>query len=254
MPSWRALLGAVRAKRSSLAGLTYVRRPNIGFDFGAYRDLVLRVLPSQQVKRITLINDSITPLHPRALSDINQTLEQAGAAFSGPIDQSHQPLDITSHIGSFYLSIDLGQIDRQAFTSFWQKMDYFLTKEDAFVLGEFALFQYFESQGARSFTQYGNRKIDLNSLSLEDCKAYMRYATPSWDPVLRNHLNLLNWLAETMTRGQCDQVIAKWMQIVTNHTASTYELGLAHVVINSVPIVKNYHVSKLAEIRKELQT
>ena len=133
-------------------------------------------------------------------------------------------------------------------------MDYFLTKEDAFVLGEFALFQYFESQGASSFTQYGNRKIDLNSLSLEDCKAYMRYATPSWDPVLRNHLNLLNWLAETMTRGQCDQVIAKWMQIVINHTASTYELGLAHVVINSVPIVKNYHVSKLAEIRKELQT
>jgi Rhamnan synthesis protein F len=115
-----ALSDADRAELQTLCWLM-IERPNLGHDFGAWRDALLHLsrsgtLPSE---RLVLLNDSIWfPLLPgdRLLAD----LEQPGVGFTGPVWMERPGRAHAAHFQSYLLMFGPAALRHPAFMTFWQ--------------------------------------------------------------------------------------------------------------------------------------
>ncbi len=151
--------------RARVVGLCHVliERPNVGYDFGGYRDGVLYLRPDLgRLERLVLVNDSVWFPMPGAY-DWLPAAEQNGAAFVGaiwawavpyPAPEHYQDISWTLdknrrhfHYASFALSISKEILRDRGFVRFWQKLRLTSSKTATVRRGEMGLTRWVVRRG-----------------------------------------------------------------------------------------------------------
>jgi hypothetical protein len=118
-----------------------VERPNIGHDFGAYRDgLKLLAHRGQSPDRVILINDSIWfPMQPA--DDLIDRLETACDGIIGPIFDCKPGREHNAHFQSHFLMFDRAALEHPAFRAYWADYPMPTRRSAVLKLGEKGLSQ-----------------------------------------------------------------------------------------------------------------
>lgn len=174
-----------KADRESLKTLAtrIIERPNIGYDFGGYRDGVLEVasvLPN--LRYLWLLNDSVW-LIPQAISWFDQarSLETdfmaATSNFAMPRVDPHRFRDIvwnhsTNHKNFHYASYALGFGERilqsPAFLKYWRKLNISNDKTRTVRRGEIGLSQWVLRHGFSHGETYKVNQLDIELAKCDD--------------------------------------------------------------------------------------
>jgi hypothetical protein len=130
-----------------------LERPNIGYDFGAYRDAILHLkqrLPSTE--NLLLMNDSIWyPSHEQ--DDLISRLECHPAAFVGPmLFGSPESSDSKKRkhglfVGSFMMMFKRTVLNHRAFLTYWQSYQMTGNKQFTMSRGERGLSNFMSQSG-----------------------------------------------------------------------------------------------------------
>lgn len=130
-------------------------RENIGFDAGAFKDVLCHLLGWEKVMifdELFLINDSFFgPFIP--MKDIVAEMEQKDLDFWGIIDHA-EAIDsrlerIPAHIQSFFLCIKSAMLHDIAFREYWDQMLYYKKMDDVVKNHEMMFTQHFLKIGYR---------------------------------------------------------------------------------------------------------
>ena len=147
--------------------LSYAARENSGYDFGAYRDLVLS-LGAVHPRRLTLMNDSfIFPLHG-TVQDMIADLETG--SFTGLSEQGERKAK-TRHLCSFCLSFDVSVVTQKVFYDFWKNYSPQIDRRYTIKAGEISLSQSLLNKGIEPTVIYDRTKL-LQAFSNADPKAF----------------------------------------------------------------------------------
>ncbi len=170
------------ADRTALGGAAYriIERPNIGYDFGGYRDAMLEIadlLPD--LRRVWLLNDSVW-LMPTTANWFDQA-RALGKDFTAPtssfsilrktvfgarrfdvadcrsIRWVHSPANPNFHYASYALSIGPAILQNPAFMADWRKLDIRNDKKQTVRRGEIGLSQWVLKHG---FSHGATHEID----------------------------------------------------------------------------------------------
>lgn len=107
-------------------------RPNIGYDFGAYRDGVLWILDRYNPRLLIIANDSVfRPMSSLAL--LLATIENETKATVFGLSDSHE---ITYHFQSYWLGFNSPALALPALRRFWRRMPYRSSKARVILGGE----------------------------------------------------------------------------------------------------------------------
>nr|WP_280517771.1 rhamnan synthesis F family protein [Falsirhodobacter halotolerans] len=140
--------------RDKLAGMTHlvVERPNIGYDFGGYREGVMQVMERKYAPRaLYVMNDSMW----FPLSETSDVIERARAA---PEDVWGLFVDLDSayrrkidsgkeHVQSYFFRFSEKLLRDPVFWSYWKNMSLVSDKRAVIKLREVKLAAYFASKG-----------------------------------------------------------------------------------------------------------
>lgn len=167
-----------------------VERPNVGYDFGGYRDGILQIADSiKKLTRIWLINDSVW-LVPQDKSWFEQA-RAAGKDFVGAtssfsilrkswfgmkrievsdyrsINWNHEPNNPNFHYASYALCIGSKILNDQNFLKYWERLDIRNDKKNTVRRGEIGLTQWVLKHGYTHGATYEidhlDKELDLQS-------------------------------------------------------------------------------------------
>jgi Rhamnan synthesis protein F len=142
-----ALSEADRAELQTLCWQV-IERPNLGHDFGAWRDALLHLsrsgaLPSE---RLVLLNDSIWfPLLPG--DGLLADLDQPGVEFTGPVWMERPGRAHSAHFQSYLLMFGPAALGHPAFMAFWRAYLASSRRESVLRRGEKGLTQAMRAAG-----------------------------------------------------------------------------------------------------------
>ncbi|MCZ0960546.1 rhamnan synthesis F family protein [Paracoccus benzoatiresistens] len=142
------------ADRGRLATITYlvVERPNVGYDFGGYREGVLQVLDRGiRPRALYLMNDSVW----FPLSEDSDVLERSRAAPEDlwglfvDLDQKKRATGtrMGSHVQSYFFRFSERLVRDPAFAQYWQKMSLVSSRRVVIQLRELRLTRHFANFG-----------------------------------------------------------------------------------------------------------
>lgn len=119
-------------ERLATAAWTILERPNIGYDFGGYRDGILHLFETVGTPaRLFLINDSIWfPL--RRNSDLVDRARASQADIYGFVLNDLMRRDSRRHLQSYFLTFGPRALSHPAFSRFWERL--FLTDDKELVI------------------------------------------------------------------------------------------------------------------------
>lgn len=104
-------------------------RPNIGYDFGGYRDGILEILDrGLQVSNLFVMNDSVWfPL--RTDCTLIETAKASGADAFGIFQNTKSRRDQHHHLQSYFYRFNKTLLSDQRFRKLWEKLPFFRSKE-----------------------------------------------------------------------------------------------------------------------------
>lgn len=180
--------------RSRLAGLSYLilERPNLGYDFGGYRDAILHLRPViAELQRLWILNDSAWMIDQpetwfsqvRRLgvdfaaanyAHVKGNIKMAEVKDFWPPD-SREPL---FHYGSFALSVGPMVLRDSRFVRYWKRLGITVNKSHAVHYGETGLTRLLINGGfSHAVTcDFGPVEAKLASLSSEELERATRDA------------------------------------------------------------------------------
>ena len=161
-------------------GLAHRARKNTGYDFGAYRDLVLS-LEGQTFRRLTLMNDSfIFPIHG-TIAEMIAGLETS--PFTGLSEQGERKVK-TRHVCSFCLSFDKTVFTQSIFQKFWRGYSPQIDRRYTIKAGEISLSQYLIRNGIQSKVMYEKTGLVENFKGVSDVYLNQIITTLKYSEVL----------------------------------------------------------------------
>lgn len=120
-----------------------LRRRNVGHDFGAYRDVLLDILPLQ-LETVLLMNDSVYgPLSP--LDKVLQDAKPEKADVWGLTDS----WDMRYHLQTYFILFHAQALQNDSFVRYWQELPYVNHREWVVKFGEVGLTQKLLRGGLR---------------------------------------------------------------------------------------------------------
>lgn len=177
-------LSDVDRKRVLDLSATYIERPNIGYDFGAYRDGILSVAHRfDQLDRLVLMNDSVWYPLPEQRNWLQEAegmgLDLVGAVsnYGTPRVESEDYLSLVwgyksthhnFHYGSFALSFGPNIFQNTGFYHFWKKMRIDNHKKHVVRRGEIGISQWVLSNGFTHGSIYNPSTLEVDLAALSD--------------------------------------------------------------------------------------
>lgn len=161
-----------------------MRRDNIGYDFGAYKEAILAIPDRRELARLLVVNDSIYgPFSP-----LESHLEAMGpdrADVWGLTDS----FEIRYHLQSYFLLFHAHAIRHEAFERFWKELPFVSLKGWIIHHAEVALTQRLAAAGLRIKSKYAYEDITANfATRLRNTRALVR---EDIHPDHRAHMNAL---------------------------------------------------------------
>jgi lipopolysaccharide biosynthesis protein len=120
-----------------------LRRANVGYDFGAFKDGIARIPDCNGLERLLLVNDSVYgPFHPlrEVLAGMDRSAEVWGITDSG---ERHP------HLQSYFLLFHPAAVRSEAFARFWTRLRPVTSKEWAIANCEIGLTRALAAGGLR---------------------------------------------------------------------------------------------------------
>ena len=145
-------------------------RENIGFDAGAYKDVLCRYIGWDAVCRyneILLVNDSFYgPLY--SFENIFSAMEKEDADYWGltraPAGVLADGFVYESHIQSYFMAFRQNLVKSQYFQKFWENMEYAKTLTQTVIHFEIGLNQYLAGLGYKSRALTDGYSFDRNEI------------------------------------------------------------------------------------------
>lgn len=116
-----------------------MQRPNIGYDFGGYREGLIHFFKSGvDLENVLLLNDSIwfPAFEP---SDLLRKLLACNADLAGPMMQVHSKKSERDHLQSYMIKIGRNALKNENFRQFWNDFDLPMNRHQAIRRGEMGL-------------------------------------------------------------------------------------------------------------------
>lgn len=146
-----------------------IERPNIGYDFGGYREGVLYGLRENlRMERLFLLNDSIW--FPTILeTDLIETARERNADLFGVYESSDWGRTGRKYLHSYFLRFGRTLIASKAFADYWTRMPFFTSKALVIEYCEMSLTEAFRKQGFTVDTYFkaSDLRAATNALSKE---------------------------------------------------------------------------------------
>jgi len=121
-----------------------ILRPNIGWDFAAWRDALARE-EMHEWDAVVLTNSSVVgPLFP--LLPIVEKMEATDADFWGMVMLRHRG----THLQSYFLSFGRNTINSQSWTDFWSKVEDKADKKEVIIKYEVGITKCLQDAGMKS--------------------------------------------------------------------------------------------------------
>lgn len=166
-----------------LCGLV-VRRTNVGYDFGAYKDGMLQIPDLRRLESLVLANDSVYgPFHP--LKDIVARMDD-GADVWGITDSWERH----HHLQSYFLLFGRSALRSASFAQFWRRFRYVNSKHWVITRGEIELSRQLRAGGLRLRALFPYRTVAAAFQSAVPFGS--RLSGQGFDPVLRRYLRRLS--------------------------------------------------------------
>ena len=138
------LLNEDRVKLEKMGVIPYVRE-NKGYDFGAYRDAILRICEADKYDEILIMNSSVYgPLFP--LSEVIGEMQSRHLDFWG-ITQWYKGNPWPDHLQSYFLFFNRRVVKSLEFKNFFKDLPEILTRSEAIEKGETRLTLFFKKAG-----------------------------------------------------------------------------------------------------------
>ncbi|MBL4768899.1 MAG: hypothetical protein JKY94_14505 [Rhodobacteraceae bacterium] len=182
-----------------------LERPNLGYDFGGYREGILHLLNSNiWPENLILLNDSVWFPVRKNCNFLTQVKEQSADLFG--IVYSEKPGSPNrAHLQSYFYNFKGNLIRDPAFRKFWEKL--FFSQNRLWVIKkcEMKLTQYFGIRGFSIDWLCDRKDLDkaLISLSKEDIKMIAKFQLEVdmkncavLENVIRSELSKNNWRNE----------------------------------------------------------
>ena len=129
-----------------------LRRANIGYDFGAYKDGISVIPNLEKIDLLLLANDSVYgPFNP--LAELIERARNMPAQFCSLTDC----WDIAYHLQSYFLLFSREAITHEAFSRFWRKIRYVNSKTYVIRKYEVGLSQNLTRAGLRGSALFTSR-------------------------------------------------------------------------------------------------
>ncbi len=160
-----------------------LERPNIGYDFGAYRDAVFYLIDQRiDLENLVLMNDSIWfPLFSDC--ELIDRLRGLNADFAGPVYYRHSRKSDKDYIQSYIMYFRGALLADHRFARFWR--DFELSNDKSVVVrrGERGLSQFMRAEGYSVDALFSRETlraayVDLSDAELEQVLAYERHLNP----------------------------------------------------------------------------
>jgi hypothetical protein len=162
-----------------LRSAAVLERPNIGYDFGAYRDGVIWLLQNyDQIDRILLMNDSV--FGPVSLeTDFCAKALALDADIVGLIES----METRYHFQSFWVMFNAGAISSKKFADYWRSMSYYSDKLQVVDKLETRLVNYFLQQDFRAESLFAVDHVTKKAMAnfLAEIEALSKSAGESLD-------------------------------------------------------------------------
>ncbi len=143
-----------------------LRRYNMGYDFGAYRDGILYALNEfPDAREILLVNDSVFG----PLTDLSTLFERA-RNLSGDVVGLIDSAEIRYHFQSFWLLFREGALRLPAFRRFWERMPYLKDKSAVVQAFETGLVTRFEEMGLECEPIFSSLELVRRSIPFLEAK------------------------------------------------------------------------------------
>ncbi|MDD9852570.1 MAG: hypothetical protein OXU78_01270 [Deltaproteobacteria bacterium] len=122
-----------------------IRRRNVGYDIGAYKDGVARIGNAEDLESLLFVNDSVYgPFFP--LRDVIEKGRALSADFWGLTESAVGKY----HVMSYFICFNQSILASRRFVKFWKRQLYPLLKSEAIICGETALTRFMHKSGFRS--------------------------------------------------------------------------------------------------------
>jgi len=150
-----------KADRDQLSLVTslIMERPNIGYDFGGYRDGILHILDNElQFENLLVMNDSIWFPAVKTTTMLSDLLDLESDV-SGPILQFHPRNSSKDHLQSYMVNYSKSALDNPKFRAFWANFSLPLNRYEAIRSGEMKLTSALKNMGLTISSLYRSDDI-----------------------------------------------------------------------------------------------
>jgi Rhamnan synthesis protein F len=154
-----------------------LERPNLGYDFGGYRDGVLHLLNNNILpENLILLNDSIWFPVRKGCDFLTQVKEQDADLF-GIVYAENPDAPEKNHLQSYFFNFKKVLIGDPEFRSFWENMFFSQNRNWVIKKCEMGLTQHFKNKGFSIgwLCDHGDLEEALISLSKPDLKMVASY-------------------------------------------------------------------------------
>ncbi len=221
----------------------YAVRPNLGIDFGAYKDAMEMVL-DQKAKpaKILLTNDSQTFLYEGALSDLYDRLNSLDCDFAGAVENTHIPTQDNFHLGAFLVLCKDKVIGSKFFRDYWRELGYYSRKSEVIYLGEKELSKSIRNAGLSYRSLFNREKLKLDEAKADEVFEIVKslLMIPRSTPWFE-----LNWSIRKLIMDnprlvhEHSKIIRRWLKKFLNLTVTTREATFVHTKLHGMPFIKN---------------
>ncbi|MFL4469680.1 rhamnan synthesis F family protein [Tateyamaria armeniaca] len=234
--------------------VSYIERPNFGYDFGAYRDGVLSVSDRfADLTRLALLNDSAWyPLPDKrnwlhAAEEMGHDLVGATSNYGTPRHDIADFMDIewsysvdhrNFHYGSFALSFGPKILKDPAFFSFWKRMRLDNNKKRVVRRGEIAMSQWVVQRGYTHQCIFDPATLETALDALSDD----RLAELTNDIILPEHFRAIDAKHKVLEISPTDPerrtVFTKFILTCTSLQGASYALPDLTILEKDYPFLK----------------
>ena len=176
-------LAAVRALAHSV-----LRRSNVGYDFGAYKDGISTIPDLSKLEFLLLANDSVYgPFSP--IADLLAGIDQGRAQFWGLTDS----WEATYHLQSYFLLFGRRAVSHEAFRRFWRGVRYVNSKSYVIRKYEVGLSRSLMKAGMRGAALFSSREAIRHVMDEVNSGALVN---PALDDDSRKYLKRMHGVIE----------------------------------------------------------
>ena len=238
-----ASLEGFEEQLAALPNCIYQPRPNIGYDFGAYRDGICAALHHcADLQEIVMVNDSFTVLSEEGFKRDLAWMREEAKGLRALMDNSHVPFEVHAHLGSFLVRYGADVVQSAAFKDYWRAFPYYFHKDDVIFYGEKGVYRALDLAWGDLKSLYGARHLDLDALSQAQLHQFVE------DMVITNEVRdfYVTHTAFQKTLLSLDFEDAKvrdaaitWIKSLLEVAVTSRMFSIAYSRLFGLPILKN---------------